>query len=109
MAARCPVCEHALDHRSIWSSWRELGSDRTLDCPHCGQVLKLTSRSGILIGVADFGISLALLPLGPILLEHGMSIVWAVLLYCVALYLLTGFLYLILGRYEKATTLSIRR
>lgn len=108
MAARCPVCEHALDHRSIWSSWRELGGDRTLDCPHCGLLLKLTPRSGILIGVADFGISIAFLPLVEILVEHGFSMVWLVLLYCVALYLLTGFLYLILGRYEKAKTLSIR-
>lgn len=85
-----------------------MAGDRTLDCPHCGQVLKLTSRSRILIGVADTGISLALLPLMQIPLERDMSIVWVVLLYCVALYLLLGFLYLILGRYEKSTTLSIR-
>ncbi len=85
-----------------------MSGDRTLDCPHCGQGLKLTSRSRILIGVADTGISLALLPLMPILMERDISIVWAVLLYCVAIYLLLGFLYLILGRYQKATTLSIR-
>lgn len=109
MAARCPVCEHALDSRSIWRSWREITGDRTLDCPHCGQVLKLTSRSGILIAVADTVISLALLPLLPIFMERDISIVWAVLLYCVAIYLLLGFLYLILGKYEKSTTLSIRR
>ena len=85
-----------------------MAGNHTLDCPHCGQVLKLTSRSGILIGVADTGISLALLPLMQILLEHGMSIVWVVLLSCVAIYLLSVFLYLKLGRYQKSTTLSIR-
>ena len=109
MAARCPVCEHALDSRSIWRSWKEMTGDRTLDCPHCGQVLKLTSRSAILIGVVDTGISLALLPIMPIFMERDISIVWAVLLYFVAIYLLLGFLYLILGRYEKSTSLSIRR
>ncbi|MDE0166046.1 MAG: hypothetical protein OXH92_18725 [Bryobacterales bacterium] len=72
-------------------------------------MLKLTSRSGILIAVADTVISLALLPLLPIFMERDISIVWAVLLYCVAIYLLLGFLYLILGKYEKSTTLSIRR
>ena len=66
------------------------------------------SRSGILIGVAVTGISLALLPLMQILLEHGMSMVWVVLLFCVAIYLLSVFLYLKLGRYQKSTTLSIR-
>ena len=107
MAARCPVCEHALDHRSIRSAWREI-RDRTLDCPHCGQVLELTTRSGILIGVVSTGISIALFPLGQTLLAHGMSKMWFIPLYCVALYLLSGFLYLQLGRYRKHTTLSIR-
>lgn len=82
--------------------------DRTLHCPHCGQVLELTRRSVILIGVANFGISLALLPLLQIPLEHGFSMVWGGLLYCGAIYLLSGFLYWMLGRYQKATTLSIR-
>ena len=82
--------------------------DRTLDCPHCGQVLELTSRSKILIGVANAGIWIALIPPGQILLAHGMSKMWFIPLYCAAIYLLLGFLYLILGRYKKSTTLSIR-
>ena len=108
MAARCPVCERMIENQSIWRSWRGMAGNYTLVCPHCGQVLKLTSRSGVLIGVAVTGISLALLPLEPILRAHGMSMVWFVPLICVVICLLSVFLFLKLGRYEKHTTVSIR-
>ena len=108
MATRCPVCEHMIDNRTIWDSWRGLAGNHQLQCPHCGGALKLTKRSGILGAVVAVGISLAMVPVLQTLRSEGVSVLLIVPLITVVVFLLSVFVYLKLGRYEKATSLSIK-